>query len=206
MAVKPEDLDPWPGGLRQMYSVAEPLVQSILKTVVGPGCNYKEQILSADDVCSLLLCEAEDPKDDLACLLFPGCDQLDGIKSMDNMCGDRTLVLMNPQFRRIQDFGFFQRGAAKSVYFDRGYETTFSTEEFACRGEDMKLQYEFDEGWTAFALFDGEGSEPTPLLPRPLPSRPEYPYLEQRINDIQPEPLWARKLAEANSEGPRFMR
>ena len=39
-----------------------------------------------------------------------------------------------------------------------------------------------------------------------LPERPEYKWLEGRINEVVPDPRWARKLDEVDSKGLRFMR
>ena len=42
------------------------------------------------------------------------------------MASGRLLCLLNPQFKRLEDFSLWQRGKAKSAYFERGYETTFA--------------------------------------------------------------------------------
>ena len=47
----------------------------------------------------------------------------------------RLLCLLNPQFRRLEDFSLWQRGAAGRAFFERGYVTSFAFEELACRGE-----------------------------------------------------------------------
>ena len=79
-------------------------------------------------------------------MLFAGTDQLDQLERVDAMASDRLLCLVNPQWRRLQDFSLWQRGKARAAFFDRGYTSTYAFEEFACRGEDVKLVNEFGVG------------------------------------------------------------
>ena len=65
------------------------------------------------------------------------------------MASGRLLCLLNPQFRRLEDFSLWQRGKAKATYFEQGYEVGYAFEEFACRGEDVKLVGERGSGCTA---------------------------------------------------------
>ena len=68
---------------------------------------------------------------------------------VDQMASGRLLCLLNPQFRRVEDFSLWQRGKAKATYFEQGYEVGYAFEEFACRGEDVKLVGERGSGCTA---------------------------------------------------------
>ena len=36
--------------------------------------------------------------------------------------------------------------------------------------------------------------------------RPEYEALEKKINEVLPEPLWMRKIQEAQDKGLKFQR
>ena len=55
------------------------------------------------------------------------------------MASGRLLCLLNPQFKRMEDFSLWQRGQAKSAWLQRGYEVTYAFEEFACRGGDAAV-------------------------------------------------------------------
>ena len=123
------------------------------------------------------------------------------------MASGRLLCLLNPQFRRLEDFSLWQKGKAKSMYFDRGYEVTFAFEELACRGEDIKLIGEYGIGWRAFVYLDDQQVEGIPLHDEPyLAERPAYTWLEARINERHPQPRWARMLNDVDEKGLRFMR
>lgn len=203
----PEDLDPWPGGLKQQFPIALDLGRELLQGVTGASsAGVSDQVLDAEDACGLILAQGSTPADDAACMLFPGCDQIDQLDKVDEMAGGRLLFLLNPQFKRLEDFGLWQRGKAKSVFFDRGYEVAYAFEEFACRGEDVKLVGEYGLGWRAFVLLDDTTTEGIPLHDGSLPERPDYKWVEAAINERHPQPRWARMLGEVDEKGLRFMR
>ena len=153
-----------------------------------------------------MLAQGATPQEDAACVVFAGTDQMDQLTKVDTMASGRLLCLLNPQFKRLEDFSLWQRGKAKSAYFERGYETTFAFEELACRGEDVKLIGEYGYGWRAFVFLSDENIEGTPLHDGYLPERPEYKWLEKQINEQHPSPRWARNLDEVDKKGLRFMR
>lgn len=206
---KAEDIDPWPGGLAQMYSYATDIVQEILKGVVDdPANKCSSQVLSEPDCCGFFIQESTaDSKGDVAAILFPGADQLNDIERIDQMVGkDRTLLLFNRQFTRPADFGFMGKNKANSVVFDK-FEWGFAFQELVCRGEDVKLTFEFPD-WASCAVCDEDadlGSQQFKLL-EPQPNRPAYEALERKINEVLPEPLWMRKMGEAQDKGFKFQR
>ena len=203
-----EDVDPWPGGLAQMYPYAENVVKEILQGVVDePDGPCSSQVLSAADCCGFFVQESKSsPKNDVAAILFPGVDQLDSIEQVNQMVGPRTLILFNKQFQRPADFGFSQQEKSKRIIF-YPFSFGFAFQEFACRGEDTKLIFEFPH-WQSCVVCDEDvelGRREIPLLP-PLRERPAYEALEAKINEVLPEPLWMRKMAEADRKGLKFQR
>jgi len=202
----PEDLDPWPGGLKQQYPIALGLGRKMLQRVTGcEAAAVSDQVLDAEDACGLILAQSATAAGDAACVLFAGTDQIGKLAEIDAMANGRLLCLVNTQFKRLEDFSLWQRGRAKAAYFEKGYEVTYAFEEFAARGEDVKLCCEYGLGWRAFVLLDDQG-EAVPLHQGALPERPSYKWIEQQINKNHPEPRWARKMTEAEEKGLRFMR
>ena len=204
----PEDLDPWPGGLKQQYPIALELGRKMLRSVAGAASfsAVSDQVLDAEDACGLILAQGESAKDDAACILFAGSDQIDELARVDAMATGRVLCLLNPQFQREADFSLWQRGKAKAAYFDKGYQVSYAFEEFACRGEDVKLVGEYGVGWRAFVSLDDRDPAGVPLHDGCLPERPEYKWLEDAINKQHPTPRWARMLDAVDEKGLRFMR
>lgn len=205
---QPADLDPWPGGLKQQYPIALGLARELMSAAVGCAADaVSDQVVDAEDACGLLNAQAASAADDAACLLFPGPDQLTALEKMDAAAGDRLLVLINPQFRRLcSPLGAARRRAA-ATFFDRGYVTAFAFEEFAARGEDVKLVGTLAGGWRAFVFLHDADSSGQPLFGgEARPTRPTYEELERAINAEHPAPRWARKLDEVDERGLAFMR
>lgn len=203
-----EDIDPWPGGLAQQYPYAEGILREILLGIVDDSKPEKcsSQVISAPDCCGLFIQESPNsPQLDVAALLFPGPDQLDNMKEIEQMVGDkRTLLLFNRQFTRAADFGFFQKGEAQKL-LDR-YEFAFAFQEIACRGEDVKLVFEQSVGWKASVI--DENGEEIDVMDEfwDTSLRPDYLELEKKINQVIPEPLWMRKMGEVQEKGFKFQR
>lgn len=219
--VKPEDLDPWPGGLKQMCTVALPIARDLLKGAVVGGGAIEERVLSADDGVVQLYCQGETPKDDAMMIVFAGSETFDDLVDVEQAVGPRPLLLFNPQFSTPADLGLFKRGAAKTKSFfgsaaklaDK-FPTTYCCAELSVRSEDVRLVHEYDRGWRAFyvddAEFDGQNmiteGTPLPLHEDPLDARPDYASLETLVRKKLKLPVYVRRMREAGDDGPRFLR
>jgi hypothetical protein len=208
LETKAEDIDPWPGGLAQMYPYAEDILTEILQGVVDePAGACSSQVLSEPDCCGFFVQESKiSPKNDIAAILFPGVDQLDNIDQVSKMVGTRPLILFNKQFQRPADFGFGKKDDCNQIVFDR-FSWGFALQEYACRGEDMKLTFEYPN-WESCVICDDNqelGQQEIVLL-SPQPDRPSYDALEKKINEVLPAPLWMRKMQEAKEKGLKFQR
>jgi len=207
---KAEDIDPWPGGLAQMYPYASDILETILRGIVDtPSMKCSSQVVSQPDCCGFFIQQSEtSPKNDVAALLFPGVDQLEKIAEIDQMVGpQRPLILFNKQFQRPVDFGFGGNNKrSQELLFDR-FSYGFAFQEFACRGEDTKLTFEYPN-WQSCVICDEDfekGQQEIALL-SPQKDRPSYEDLEKKINEVLPEPLWMRKMGEAETKGFKFQR
>uniref|UniRef100_A0A7S2SHX4 DUF1995 domain-containing protein n=1 Tax=Eucampia antarctica TaxID=49252 RepID=A0A7S2SHX4_9STRA len=202
------DIDPWPGGLAQMYPYAETILADILNGVVDEANGEcSSQVLSPQDCCGFFVQESKtSPKNDIAAILFPSVDQLDKIQELQEMVGDRTLIIFNRQFTRPADFGFGNKEKSQENIFDK-FKWGFAFQEFACRSEDVKLTFEYPD-WNSCAICSEDedlGATEFALL-SPQPDRPQYSDLESKLNEILPEPLWMRKIGEAGTKGLKFQR
>jgi hypothetical protein len=207
---KAEDIDPWPGGLAQMYPYASDILETILRGIVeSPAPKCSSQVVSEPDCCGFFIQQSEtSAKNDVAALLFPGVDQLEKIDEIDQMVGNqRPLILFNKQFQRPADFGFGSSSKkSQKIVFDR-FSPGFAFQEFACRGEDTKLIFEYPN-WKSCVICDEDiekGQQEIALL-APQLDRPCYEDLERKINEVLPEPLWMRKLGEVEAKGFKFQR
>mmetsp|Transcript_8483 Transcript_8483/g.17686 ORF Transcript_8483/g.17686 Transcript_8483/m.17686 type:complete len:274 (-) Transcript_8483:1638-2459(-) len=202
-----EDIDPWPGGLAQMYPYAEDILSEILQGVVeDPVKSCSSQVISAPDCCGFFVQESKtSTKNDVAAVLFPGVDQLKQLEDIDAMVGpERALILFNKQFQRPVDFGFTNTNRSQKEIFDR-YAPGFAFQEFACRGEDLKLTFEFPNWQSCVICEEEDGNKEIPVLSDQT-DRPKYEDLEKKINEVLPEPLWMRKMGEVETKGFKFQR
>merc|ERR1712232_921909 len=196
------------GGLAQMYPYAEDILSQILKGVVeDPVDSRSSQVLSAPDCCGFFIHESkESARNDVAAILFPGVDQLKQMEDIDAMVGkERALILFNKQFQRPADFGFVNKDKSKKEIFDK-YSYGFAFQEFACRGEDLKLTFEYPN-WKSCVICEEENgnNEEIQILDDQI-DRPTYEELEKKINEVLPQPLWMRKMGEAEEKGLKFQR
>ena len=219
--VRPEDLDPWPGGLRQMATVALPIARDVLRGAVRGGGEVQERVLSSSDACVQLYCQGETPADDAVMIVFAGIDTFDALAALEAEVGARPLILFNAQFRKPGDLGLLARNAAKTKTFFGGaatlaekFPTTYCAAELSCRSEDVRLIHEYGAGWRAYyvddADFDGQNmvseGTPLPLHDEALGSRPDYAELEALVRAKLSAPVYVRKMREARDKGPRFLR
>ena len=198
-----------------MYPYAEETLKEILAGIAYDGSEKAKeastQVISASDCCGLFIQESPvSPSLDVAALLLPGPDQLSNIEQIEDMVKDRTLILFNRQFTRAADFGFFNKGKADKLIFDR-YQWGFAFQEIACRGEDVKLTFEQSVGWQACALVEdsaGNYNKEVDIMDSSWDKfmRPDYLELEKKINEVIPEPLWMRKMGDVQEKGLKFQR
>jgi len=190
--VRAEDIDPWPGGLKQQFDTVEALTKDILQRVVtGRGGAVKgdarTQVINAEDACALVIQEGDKSEEDIAAVIFPSPDQLQDLQRVEAMVGSsRPLITINPQWRRAEGFGFFRKGEGQKVV-DR-YTVGFAFEEFSCRGESVKLTCDRDGKtggaacWRSFCVVGedpmrrevADAAPPLALHDEPLPDRPSY--------------------------------
>jgi hypothetical protein len=204
---KAEDIDPWPGGLAQMYPYAEEILTDILRRLVDePTNSCSSQVIDAPDCCGFFVQESKtSARNDIAALLFPGPDQLDSMKDIDAMVGEeRPFILFNKQFQRPEDFGFANSDRSKKQIFDP-FSYGFAFQELACRGEDVKLLFEYPY-WTSCVVCEEDERNKEIALFDFQKDRPTYEELEKKINKVLPEPLWMRKMGEAETKGFKFQR
>lgn len=201
------DIDPWPGGLAQQYPYAEGIVRDILAGVVEESSRDRcsSQVLSEEDCCGFFVQESPlSPDLDVAAVMFPGVDQYAKLKEIEDMVGSRTLIVFNRQFTRAEDFGFFRKEEARGLF--QRYKWAFAFQEIACRGEDVKLTFEQSVGWQACMVDEKSREIEIKDSSWDAKIRPEYKAIEDKINEVLPEPLWMRMMQEANEKGFKFQR
>lgn len=129
------DLDDWPGGIRQQFKAALPMVESILKAVkatTGLEGRLQAEILDQGDAVGVWY------NDKILAALFPTAETLNKIQQLAE--GKQLVLLINPQWQSgqvISDFGLF--GRKKKEEFVQSCTKTYTLKAMRITGEDIRF-------------------------------------------------------------------
>lgn len=167
----------WQGGIMQLYRAAIPTCTEILRKIGGESGGVPPRIVedrsideSGVDGCGILMTQSSSAKDDVSCFVQPTQEIIKPIESISNQAGERLVMLVNPQWRNIDDaldtasksggiFGSFAsflggKGNVLNRLDELGYENTFCIEGYVCKGGNIRLLKRFDSDWIVFAEND----------------------------------------------------
>ena len=125
---------------------------------------------SGVDGIGLWMSQSQNPSDDISCFVQPSQETIDSVDSISKQAGDRLVVLMNPQWRNVDDaldaaskkggviggFASFLGGKGNSLkrLDEMGFKDTLSIEGYVCRGGNIRMVKRFDSDWVVFAEND----------------------------------------------------
>mmetsp|Transcript_21062 Transcript_21062/g.23924 ORF Transcript_21062/g.23924 Transcript_21062/m.23924 type:complete len:365 (+) Transcript_21062:131-1225(+) len=208
----------WQGGIMQLYRAAAPTVKSILRKVSGDVGGVPAKLIedrsidtSGVDGVGLWMSQNNDPKDDVSCFVQPLQETVDVIESISNQAGKRTVVLVNPQWRNVDDaldsasksggvFGTLAsflggKGGSLQRLDDLGYQSVYSIEGYVCKGGNVRLMKRFDSDWVVFAENDSETSYIK--IGEVKGSRPSYQDVDKMLDDKGISLKYARDIGLA---------
>jgi len=174
----------WQGGIMQLYRAATPTCCEILREFSPTPSGLPPKLLedrsvdeSGVDGIGLWMTENVDPKEDVSCFVQPSQESIDYIERVSNQAKGRLVMLMNPQWRSVDDAldatskteGFF--GMLASSLGGKGnslrrldaldYNSVYAIEGYICKGRDIRLIKRFDSNWRVFvADSDGDNYKP----------------------------------------------
>lgn len=193
----------WQGGIMQLYRAALPTCKEILRRVGGDVAGVPPKLVedrgvdeSGVDGVGLLMTQQNDPKDDISCFVQPLQETVSAIETISEQAGDRLCVLMNPQWRNVDDaldsaskesglFGSLAsflggKGDSLKRLEDAGYKEVFTMEGYVCKGGNVRLMKRFDTNWIVFAEND---SETDFIRLGEMESRPTYQDVDKMLDD-----------------------
>lgn len=170
------DLDDWPGGIKQQYLAAEPLVGKLLRSFLegAPSSAFggcKPRVI--DDGDAVVAWES----DQVALVLFPTAETLPEIQRIGNSFPDRPLLLVNPQWQPgqvISDFGFGAKRKAAEEFLST-FEFVYGLKTSRIRSADVRILKCFPGKWQVH-LAKSDGSTTCLSLED---KRPSYKRLEE---------------------------
>lgn len=179
VALVPPD-ETWQGGIMQLYRACAPTCTEILRKIAGDGRDtggvpariVEDRSIdeSGVDGCGLLMTQGSSSKDDVSCFIQPTQEIIRAIESISTSAGDRLVMMVNPQWRNIDDaldtasksggiFGSFAsflggKGGVLNRLEELGYTNTYCIEGYVCKGGNIRLVKRFDSDWVVFAEND----------------------------------------------------
>ncbi|GAX75020.1 hypothetical protein CEUSTIGMA_g2466.t1 [Chlamydomonas eustigma] len=173
--------DGWPGGIRQQFRVAQPLVESILRRVKQAG--GLEGPLSAE-IWDQGDAVAAYTGTKVAAVLFPTAESMDRLKAMINCSsgGPELLLVFNPQWETKglmlgqSDFGFGARRASSEALV-ASLQPSYQLKELRLQGDEIRVLRAHPGRWQVHVL-DRSGS--SDLLAVQL-ERPTYQQVEEML-------------------------
>jgi hypothetical protein len=188
----------WQGGIMQLYRVAAPTCEAILrqysaKDVGLPPRVTEDRSVDESGVDGVGLLQT----DSVTCWLQPTQENVEAICARTNDNADDMVVVMNPQWRMVDDAldtaskgepGFFSamasflggKGGTLRELSDTGFQPVYSLEGYVCRGSNVRLLQVLDSDWAVFCERDDGESY---VSVGSATARPNYQQVEEMLND-----------------------
>jgi len=188
------ELDDWPGGIKQQYQACEPMVISLLKKLAKldeDDLNENEQktttqpqilsqVIDADDAVGVLQAQSSDPKKDKLAVIFPNTESIKVLKQLSESAGNRLKLLVNPQWKRVADFGFFGQQDAKK--FLEPYERSYHIQSLLVYGRSVRLLRRYPDPWQLFSFDEKTGDSTLIHVFQEGKDVPEYKVIEDILD------------------------
>ncbi|CAL5219287.1 g1091 [Coccomyxa viridis] len=191
------DLDDWPGGIRQQFKAASPMVEGLLKglkkedQLQGP---LSSKVLDQGDAVGAWF--GKDQGGPLAAILFATSETLKQVREIAENVGDSGLTLLiNPQWQAgnlVSDFGVgpWRRRSEDLV---ASFEDVYTLKQIRISGDNIKILHTYPGGWQVYIAPDGQ----KPQLLTVLDQRPSYKALQEVLRDTEGSSsgkTWVEKL------------
>lgn len=172
----------WPGGIRQQFRVALPMVEELLlklKQAEGLEGRITAEWLDEGD------CVGAWQSERLAAVLFPSADALPAVQRIDDaLSGKRLTLLLNPQWQPagqvVSDFGFGRSRRAAERYID-SLEETYYLKRVRVLGDELRVLRCYPGQWQVHYIPPGGG---TAVLLAAEEAKPTYQRLLELIKGV----------------------
>ena len=174
LVLAPPD-ETWQGGSPQLYRALAPTCREILRRISGEIGGVPPRIVedrnsvdeSGVDGIGILMTQSKLPSDDICAFVQPSQETIDAVDTLSEQAGNRLVVLMNPQWRNVDDaldvasknggvFGGLAsflggKGVSLQRLDEMGFDNAYTIEGYVCRGGNIRMVKRFDSDWVVFA-------------------------------------------------------
>ncbi|GAB5357327.1 hypothetical protein AAMO2058_000365200 [Amorphochlora amoebiformis] len=188
------DLDDWPGGIRQQFKAARPMVEQILlglRRELQTSQMLEGSILDQGDAT------ASWENDKITAVLFPTAETVSYIDQAVKKGADRLVLLINPQWNKggsnfVSDFGWGKKKADAEGLIN-SFEFSYSFEQRKQGGANIKILRQYPDDWQAMVTEDDRHFD----LIGTTENRPSYQTVEGMLKKAYPdEDIFSRFVKE----------
>ncbi|KAI3428320.1 hypothetical protein D9Q98_006700 [Chlorella vulgaris] len=193
------DLDDWPGGIRQQFKAAQPMVEELLRELKKePGLEGPLSARIIEDGDAVAAWEGRS----LAAVLFPTGETLKEVRKVADARKDGLVLIINPQWNNgnvVSDLGFlpWQRKANEELV--AGFREAYILKQLRMNSDDVRLLYSFPSPWQINLSRPNDPTKSECVAQRE--QRPSYKELEALMRGVDwsmsSKPLGERLQYEA---------
>ncbi len=175
------DLDDWPGGIRQQFKAATPMVERLLRQLKQlPGLEGKLSATLLDDADAVGAWYS----DNLALVVFPTAETLNQIRKLADERPNALFILVNPQWTTegqvISDFGILPWVKKAAMEFIDTFTDGYCIKNLRINGDYVQWLYNKDSGWQVNVL---KGPNESQVIIQSK-ERPSYKEVEAKLRSL----------------------
>jgi len=160
------DIDDWPGGIRQQFKAAQPMVEDMLiqlKKTEGLQGPLRAAIIDDADAVGAWTGDA------MSLIVFPTAETIRDVRKIAE--GTKELcILVNPQWNLdngnnvISDFGVLPWVRQPALELVNSFQDTYIVKQLRMNGDSTRWMYTYGNGWTVAVARDPSARETTVVL------------------------------------------
>jgi hypothetical protein len=175
------DLDDWPGGIRQQFKAATPMIERMLRQLKKlPGLEGPLSATLLDDADAVGAWVGEN----LALVVFPTAETLNKIRKLADERPNSLFILVNPQWTTegqvISDFGILPWVKKAAYEFIDTFTDGYCIKNLRINGDYVQWLYVKESGWQVNVLQGPNQS--TVILQGKV--RPSYKEVEAKLRSL----------------------
>lgn len=178
------DIDDWPGGIRQQFKAAQPMVEDMLiqlKKTEGLQGPLRAAIIDDADAVGAWTGDA------MSLIVFPTAETVGDVRKIAE--GTKELcILVNPQWTLdngnnvISDFGVLPWVRQPALELVKSFQDTYIVKQLRMNGDSTRWMYTYGNGWTVAVAREPSARETTVVLQSE--TEPTYKEVESVLRKL----------------------
>ena len=175
------DIDDWPGGIRQQFKAAQPMVEDVLVQLKAlPELQGPLDARIVDDADAVGAWQGEK----LSLVLFPTAETMGELRKIRDATKE-LVVIVNPQWNDgsgnvVSDFGFLPWQRKSAVEVAESFEDVYLTKQLRINGDNTRWLYYYGFGWQIFVV---RGPRELTLV-MTSETQPSYSEVENKLRSL----------------------